>query len=128
MLFRKLKKFANHMKLHLSALYLASKDPAMPRMVKWLIVVVVAYALSPIDLIPDFIPVIGFLDELILLPLGIYIAVKLIPDELWIRSLAKAKDHPIQLPKNRYAAVVIIVCWILLAAGFGYGLWYWVLK
>lgn len=126
MLFKKLKKFANHMKLQLYALYLASKDPAMPRKVKWLIVVVVAYALSPIDLIPDFIPVIGYLDELILLPIGIYIAVKFIPDKLWLECLIKARKHPIRLPNNVYAASVIIVCWIAIVSGLSYGFWHWI--
>jgi uncharacterized membrane protein YkvA (DUF1232 family) len=128
MLIEKFKHFAKTMKLQLSALYIASKDPAMPKRAKWLIVIVVAYALSPIDLIPDFIPIIGYLDELLILPLGIYIAVKLIPDELWSQSLELARSHPIQLPENRYAAIVIVACWVVLTTGFGYAFWYWLIK
>ena len=128
MLFEKIKQFAKTMKLQLSALYIASKDPAMPKRAKWLIVIVVAYALSPIDLIPDFIPIIGYLDELLILPLGIYIAMKMVPDELWRQSLAQAKTNPIKLSKNRYAAIVIVACWIILATGFGYAIWYWLIK
>lgn len=128
MLIEKIKQFAKTMKLQLTALYLASKDPAMPKRAKWLIIIVVAYALSPIDLIPDFIPIIGYLDELLILPLGIYIAVKLIPDELWNQSLQQARSQPIHLPKNRYAAIAIIACWIILASASGYAFWYWLLK
>ncbi|MDO8827691.1 YkvA family protein [Methylophaga sp.] len=128
MAFEVIKKFAKTMTLQLSALYIASKDPMLPKQVKWLIVGVVAYALSPIDLIPDFIPIIGYLDELLILPLGIYIAVKLIPDELWSKSLAQAKTQQIHLPENRYAAIVIIICWIILAAACGYAFWYWAIK
>lgn len=125
MLFEKFKQFAKTMKLQLSALYIASKDPMMPKRAKWLIVIVVAYALSPVDLIPDFIPIIGYLDELLILPLGIYIAVKLIPDDLWEQCLIEAENNPIQLPKNRFAAWAIVSCWILVVTGVGYGLWYW---
>ncbi|WP_247869934.1 YkvA family protein [Methylophaga sp. SB9B] len=128
MLIEKFKQFAKTMMLQLSALYIASKDPAMPKRAKWLIVIVVAYALSPIDLIPDFIPIIGYLDELLILPLGIYIAMKMVPDELWRDSLTQAKTNPVKLPENRYAAIVIVACWIILATGFGYAFWYWLIK
>ncbi|AFI84578.1 YkvA family protein [Methylophaga nitratireducenticrescens] len=112
------------MNLQISALFLASQDPAVPKVAKWLGVAVVAYALSPIDLIPDFIPVIGYLDDLIILPLGIYLAIKLIPEAVWSDCLAKAELHPIQLPKNRYAAAVIIGCWILFAGMCSYAVWF----
>lgn len=124
MLITKLKQFAQSMKIQITALYFACKDPAVPKVAKWLGIAVVAYALSPIDIIPDFIPIIGYLDELIILPLGIYLAIKLIPDEVWSDCLAKAEINPIQLPKNRYAAVVIICCWIVFAGGVAYGVWY----
>ncbi len=120
----KLKMFARRMKVQISALYLAIKDPAVPKVAKWLGVAVVAYALSPIDLIPDFIPVIGYLDDLIILPLGIYLAIKLIPEAVWSDCLSKAELHPIQLPKNRYAAAAIIGCWTLFAVICSYGAWY----
>ena len=123
-LITRLKLFARRMKVQISALFLASKDPAVPKVAKWLGVAVVAYALSPIDLIPDFIPVIGYLDDLIILPLGIYLAIKLIPEVVWSDCLAKAELHPIQLPRNRYAAAVIIGCWILFAGMCSYGIWY----
>jgi len=124
MLKNTLKQFARSIKVHISALYLASKDPAVPKMAKWLGITVVAYALSPIDLIPDFIPVIGYLDELFILPLGIYLTVKLIPDEVWADCLAKAAINPIQLPENRYAAAAIICCWILFSGLLVYVVWF----
>lgn len=123
MLKNTLKQFARGLKLHISALYLASKDPAVPEMAKWLGIAVVVYALSPVDLIPDFIPVIGYLDELLILPLGIYLAVKLIPEEVWADCLTKAAMKPIQLPENRYAAVAIICCWLLFSAVLTYAVW-----
>jgi uncharacterized membrane protein YkvA (DUF1232 family) len=122
---KKLKLFAQKMKMQLAALYLASKHPAMPNWIKWMVIAVVAYALSPIDLIPDFIPIIGFLDELILLPLAIYILVKFIPEKVWQECIANAKKHPIRLSHNRYAASVIIFCWLVVMSGFGYYVWYW---
>ena len=64
------------------ALYLAARDPRVPRLGKLVVVLVVAYALSPIDLIPDFIPVLGYLDDLLLLPLGIALAIKLMPRDV----------------------------------------------
>lgn len=128
MAFEVVKKFAYKMKLQLLALFIASKDPMLPKRVKWLIVAVVAYALSPIDLIPDFVPIIGYLDELLILPVGIYLAVKLIPDEVWRKSLAQAETQPIHLPENRYAAIAIIICWIILAAACGYAFWNWAMK
>lgn len=79
---KRLKCFARAMKQQVKALYLASRDPRTPIAAKCLVVIVVAYALSPIDLIPDFIPVLGYVDDLILLPFGIYLAVKLIPEPL----------------------------------------------
>ena len=98
----------------LHALYFTIHDPRTPSYAKYLIVVIVAYALSPIDLIPDFIPVLGYLDDLILLPIGIYLAIRLIPDDLWHESLIKArKSHP-DLPKNKKAALFIIIFWLLI--------------
>ena len=73
------------------AFYLASRDPRVPWLAKVTIGVVVAYALSPVDLIPDFIPVLGYLDDLILVPLGMAVAIKMIPDCVW--QDCKARSH-----------------------------------
>ncbi|MCB2427468.1 YkvA family protein [Methylophaga pinxianii] len=125
MTIRKLKIFAQQMKTQLTALYLASKHPAVPSWIKWMVIAVVAYALSPIDLIPDFIPVIGYLDELILLPFAIYIVVKCLPEKVWQECLTEAKEHRIRLPRNTYAASVIIICWVAIMSVVAYGLWQW---
>lgn len=78
-MFSKIKNWAKQLKRQIYVLYLAYKDPRMPLFTKIFTVSVVAYAFSPIDLIPDFIPILGYLDDLILVPLGVYFALKLIP-------------------------------------------------
>ena len=96
------------------ALYLAAKDPRVPWYAKALILFVVAHTISPIDLIPDFIPLLGYLDDLIIAPLGIAIAIKLIPPDI----LEECRQQAQQLfaedkPPNQWAAVVIITIWLL---------------
>lgn len=125
MIIKKLQRFAQQMKTQLTALYLASKHPALPSWIKWMLIGVVAYALSPIDLIPDFIPIIGYLDELILLPFAIYILVKCLPERVWQECLIEAKERPIHLSHNGYAASVIIICWVIMMAVMAYGIWQW---
>lgn len=122
MLKEKVKRFALTMKAQLKALYLASRDPRTPWQAKWLVVVVVAYALSPIDLIPDFIPILGYVDDLLLLPLGIYLAIKLLPEELWRECQLKAQTTDLTLPKNNLPALIIILCWVTVIAGASYGM------
>ena len=98
------------------ALYLAYKDPRVPWYAKLLAACVVAYAFSPIDLIPDFIPVLGYLDDLILVPLGIYFVLKMIPDEVMVECREKARVLSSEKrPTNYLAATVIIAIWIGLA-------------
>jgi uncharacterized membrane protein YkvA (DUF1232 family) len=107
------------------AIYLASRDPRVPWYAKALAVVVAAYALSPIDLIPDFIPVIGYLDDLIILPLGIWLVVSLIPGEVMIEYRAKASEAA-QRPTSRAGMLAIILCWIagaLTLGWIGYARW-----
>jgi uncharacterized membrane protein YkvA (DUF1232 family) len=100
------------------ALYFAARDPRTPLAAKVLAAVVVAYALSPIDLIPDFIPVIGLLDDLVLLPLGIAIVLRLIPPEVMADGRARA-EAALALPKNTAAAVVIALLWLAMVALLG---------
>jgi len=97
------------------ALYLAARDPRTPWYARLLVAAIVAYALSPIDLIPDFIPIIGYLDDLILVPLGIILAIRLIPDEVLAECRIRANEMRQKKPVNRIAAVIIIVIWLLLA-------------
>lgn len=109
------------------AIYLASRDRRVPWYVKVLAVAIAAYALSPVDLIPDFIPVIGYLDDLIILPLGILLVVSLIPDVIMAEYRAKAAEA-VQRPASRAGMVAIILVWIAgaLALGWiGYVHWGW---
>ena len=93
------------------ALFFALADPRMPRAARWLVWGIVAYALSPIDLIPDFIPVIGFLDELILLPLAIAFAIRWIPAPVMADARARAAAQP-QRVKLLAGAVLIGLVWL----------------
>lgn len=97
-----------------SALSVALTRKDVPWYAKALIAVVVAYALSPVDLIPDFIPVLGLLDDLLLLPLGIVLSVKLIPDDVWIECQKIAKDNGGSTKPNWIAGGFIILLWVVL--------------
>ena len=101
------------------AIYLASRDPRMPWYAKGLAVAIAAYALSPIDLIPDFIPVIGYLDDLVILPLGIWLVVSLIPGEVMVEYRAKASEAA-QRPTSRAGMIAIILVWIAGALVLGW--------
>jgi uncharacterized membrane protein YkvA (DUF1232 family) len=108
----KWEKWVSVLKQDTYALYLASRDRRVPWAAKIVLIVVAAYALSPIDLIPDFIPVFGYLDDMILLPLGIALAIKLIPDEVWEECRAEARTRlNSDLPRSRTAAIVIVTIW-----------------
>jgi uncharacterized membrane protein YkvA (DUF1232 family) len=96
------------------ALYFAVRDPRTPLPAKILAGIVVAYALSPIDLIPDFIPVLGYLDDLILVPLGIAICLRMVPEEVLAEARVRAAMVSAK-PKNYTAAAIIVVVWL---AGF----------
>ncbi|HLO46827.1 MAG TPA: DUF1232 domain-containing protein [Kamptonema sp.] len=109
------KELARKFKQETYAVYRASIDPRVPWYARVLAVVVVAYAFSPIDLIPDFIPVLGYLDDLLIVPLGIWLVLKMIPPEILAecREKAAAEINHIQ-PKNWVAAAVIIALWFVL--------------
>lgn len=114
-MFDKLKQGTKNAKHYVYALYLAYYHDDVPWAAKMIIVVVVSYALSPIDLIPDFIPILGYLDDLILLPLGIVLAIKLIPKDIWKKCKIEARQSTLKsLPRSKIAAMVIISIWILL--------------
>ena len=104
---------ARALKRETLVLYLAARDPRTPWAAKLVIAIVVAYALSPIDLIPDFIPVLGYVDDLVLLPLGIYLALKLIPATVIADARQAAQDANGNLAKSRAAAIVVIVLWTI---------------
>ena len=103
-----------------AALWLAARDPRVPWVAKAVAACVAAYALSPIDLIPDFIPVIGYLDDLILVPLGILLAVRLVPADLMAEFRSTAMGRP---PVSRAGAAVIVGLWIAIAAITGWIVW-----
>lgn len=109
-----LKKRAGELKNEVMALYLACRRPDVPLLAKIIVTIVVGYALSPIDLIPDFVPVLGYLDDLILLPIGISLAIRLIPrhimDECRIEANKIGKESK---PQNRYVAAAIVLLWML---------------
>jgi uncharacterized membrane protein YkvA (DUF1232 family) len=119
-----LKSWARSIKRDVHALYLASRDPRVPWYAKALAMAVAAYALSPIDLIPDFIPVLGQLDELIILPLGLLVVIRLIPSDVMAeyRSIAAGGSKPI----SRTAGIIIVCIWIVsiaTALWLGYRFW-----
>jgi len=110
------KRRAHEFKVQVYAIYLAYRDPRVPWYARIFAACLVAYAFSPIDLIPDFIPLLGYLDDLVLIPLGVAVVVKLIPTQVWTeycetsrQALAHGK------PENRTAAVIIIIIWIAAA-------------
>ena len=122
--FSSVKAWARNLKRDSVALYLASRDPRVPWYAKALAIAIAAYALSPIDLIPDFIPVLGYLDDLILLPLGIWLALALIPDDVMADCRTKAAAV-LQRPISRAGMIAIVVLWIagalaLTLAAFAY--------
>jgi uncharacterized membrane protein YkvA (DUF1232 family) len=114
-----LKRRASALKSDSYALYLVARHPRTPWYAKVLAAAVVAYALSPIDLIPDFIPVIGYLDDLVLVPAGIALAVRLVPPDVFAECRAKAAETVLIGRQGGIIVSVIIVCvWIVAAALF----------
>ncbi|MBA4369162.1 MAG: hypothetical protein C0403_16160 [Desulfobacterium sp.] len=111
-----LKQRARHLKAETFALYLAARDPRTPWYARLLVAGIVAYALSPIDLIPDFVPILGYLDDLILIPIGIALAIKLVPHQVLVECRARAQEIiRNEKPVSRVAGAVIIAIWLLLA-------------
>ncbi len=113
-----LQQWARTLKRDTVALYLAAGDPRVPWYAKAVAACVAAYALSPIDLIPDFIPVIGYLDDIILVPLGIALAIRLIPAALLEEHRTAASARLAKRPVSRIGALVIIMIWVVLAVLF----------
>src|SRR5215216_5990569 len=109
----KLKARARALKTEVYAIYLAARDPRTPWYAKALVFFVVAHTFSPIDLIPDFIPVLGYLDDLIITPGGLWLAVRLIPPEVLAEARVKAATQGFDKSLGRVGAVIIILLWIL---------------
>ena len=114
----RLAEWARALKRESLVLYYAARDARTPWYVKVIAGAIVAYALSPIDLIPDFIPVLGLLDELLLLPAAIWFALRLVPGPVLAEARVSA-EAALERPTSRTAAVVIVLVWIACALGVG---------
>ncbi len=111
------RKRARELRSETYALYLAYRDPRTPWYARLFAAAVVGYAFSPIDLVPDFVPVLGYLDDLVLVPLGVLLALKMIPPEVWAESREKAREAMAAgRPVSWAAALVIVLIWLLIAA------------
>jgi uncharacterized membrane protein YkvA (DUF1232 family) len=102
---------AKQLKQHTLTVYFAARDPRMPILVRALAVLVAAYALSPIDLIPDFVPLLGYLDDLVLVPLGVALVVRLTPPAVLESARVKAQQAA-NKPVSYAAAVFIVALWL----------------
>ena len=117
---------AVQLKRSVLAVYIACRDPRTPWPVRVLAACVAAYAFSPIDLIPDPIPVLGYLDDLLLIPLGVALVVKLLSDDVWQDAVASAASRSGSAkPTNWYAAAVIVMIWLLLFGTCAVLVWNW---
>jgi uncharacterized membrane protein YkvA (DUF1232 family) len=106
------------------ALYLASRDPRVPWPAKAVAALTVTYALSPIDLIPDFIPVLGYLDDLVIVPLGIALAIRLVPPAILAEHRAEAARRFAQGgPRSRLGAILVVLVWVLAIVWLARVLW-----
>lgn len=119
-LISKAKSWARGIKRDVVAVYFAARDPNAPLLARILAGLVAAYALSPIDLIPDFIPVLGYLDDLLIVPLGLLLVIRLMPDEVLINARSKA-DTLLARPRSWLAAACFVAIWLVL--GFYLALW-----
>ncbi len=125
-MFDKLRHKANELKKGITTLSVALKHKRTPWYAKGVLFLVVSYALSPIDLIPDFIPVLGLLDDLLLLPLGIMLGIKLIPKDVWQECQQITENLSISNKKNWFVGGLIILAWIILlvvVANIFYGIY-----
>ena len=123
--FSSLRRWAKDLRQHTLVVYFAARDPRTPWLARWLALLVAAYALSPIDLVPDFIPVLGYLDDLVIVPLGLALILRLIPEEV----KHAAREQALALagkPTSRGMAVAIVTIWLLVAGALGLWAWYWV--
>lgn len=117
-LLKKLKAWARRLKADVLTVYFAARDPATPLLLRALALAVAAYALSPIDLIPDFVPVLGYLDDLLIVPLGLYLVLRWLPPTVLAVSRARAAAA-LDRPRSIAAAVFVAVLWIAAAVALG---------
>jgi uncharacterized membrane protein YkvA (DUF1232 family) len=120
--FSVIKSWAKKIKRDVVGLWIAARDPRVPWYAKMCAGFVAAYALSPIDLIPDFIPILGYLDDLIIVPIGILLVVKLVPVSLMVEFRAEATRRESR-PTSYFGLLVIGMIWITAAIGIAYLFW-----
>lgn len=118
----RLKAWAWGLKRDVVALWIAARDPRTPGVAKLAAALVAAYALSPVDLIPDFVPILGYLDDLILVPLGVALVLRMIPAGLMAEFRAEAIAREGR-PRSLAAAIVILMLWLAAAVGLGLLVW-----
>ncbi|PUE33508.1 YkvA family protein [Limnohabitans sp. Jir72] len=107
-----IKSWARQIKQDVVAVYFAARDPRTPWFARMLALLVAAYALSPIDLIPDFIPVLGYLDDLLIVPLGLLAVIRLLPPDVLLEARMQATAL-LARPRSRAAAVCFVVVWLI---------------
>lgn len=112
---KRMKQWAARLKTEVHALYLAYRDPRVPWYARLFALCVAAYALSPLDLIPDMIPVLGYLDDLLLIPLGVVLAIRMIPDEVLAECRERARAESVDRRAGKVAAIIVVCVWILVA-------------
>lgn len=118
----RLRRWARALKQQALVVWFAARDPRTPWFARALALAVAAYALSPIDLIPDFIPVLGLLDDLLLVPLGVWLVLRLLPAEVRAAAEAAARDAAAR-PTSRAMAVVVVALWALAAGALAAWAW-----
>ena len=111
---------AKTLKREVIAVYLAARDPRTPWYAKGVVFLTVAYMFSPIDLIPDFVPLLGYLDDLLIVPGGIWLAIRLIPAEVMEEARSKAATNGVDRSVGRIGALIIVLLWIVVLAGILY--------
>ena len=109
----RLRRWAREIRKDVAALALCARDPRVPWYAKALAALVAAYALSPIDLIPDFIPVIGYLDDALIVPLGVLLAIRLIPPDVFADNRARAAEREADPRMRRLGAALVVAIWAL---------------
>lgn len=120
----RLRQAARRLRAEALAVWFAARDPRTPLAARVLTACVAAYAFSPIDLIPDVIPVLGLLDDLILVPAGIWLVVRMVPPDVYAECRARAAEVA-ERPVSRTAAAVVIAVWLAAAGGTAWTAWAW---
>ncbi|HVK51438.1 YkvA family protein [Pseudoxanthomonas sp. CF125] len=114
----RLREWARELKRQTLVVYFAARDPRTPWLARLLALGIAAYALSPIDLIPDFIPVLGYLDDLVIVPLGLMLVLRLVPTDVLASSQAKA-EGAVDKPTSPAMAAVIVAIWVIAIVALG---------